>query len=82
MCYDRVDRPVRRQKLRMFKAFLMSLLLVVIFMFADFTDLFAILSHKVTQYIACGLLLTVCITAVIVLKPNADKGTEDEKDNK
>lgn len=66
----------------MFKAFLMSLLFVGIFALADFTDLFAILSHKITQYIACGLLLTVCITAVIVLKPNADEGTEDEKDNK
>ena len=66
----------------MIRAFLTSFLLMGLFVLAYVTDVFAILSHRITLYLASGLLITVLTITVIVLKAYAEEGTGDEKDNK
>ena len=66
----------------MIKAFLTSLLLLILFAFAHFTDVFAMLSHRVTLYIASGILITVFAITTIVLKAYADEEARNEEDNK
>ena len=66
----------------MIRSFLTSLLLVGLFALAYVTDVFAVLSHRITLYIAIGLLVTVLTITVIVLKMYAEEEAKNEKDNK
>ena len=66
----------------MFRMTLMTLFLIVLFFFAGVTDILAIISHRITGYVAFVLLMGVLITAFFVLRKQADKGIKNEEDDK
>ena len=66
----------------MIKTFLSSLLFLVLFLIASITDILAIIAHKVTFYVALGLLVVVLITTIIVIKTHNNKGLKNEEDDK
>jgi predicted tellurium resistance membrane protein TerC len=66
----------------MIKNFLICLLLVGVLIIADITDVFAILSHSITLYIAIGVVVILLTITAIVLRAYVDEETQNEEDNK
>lgn len=66
----------------MMKTMLLSLLFVIIFLVASISNIFAIIAHKVTFYVALVLLVVVFVVAIIVIRNHVDKGTKNEEDDK
>ena len=66
----------------MIKALLITLLLAVLFFLAGVSNIFAIMAHKASLYVAFILLVVVLITARVVLKAHGDKEIKDEEDDK
>lgn len=80
MCYDKIDalQGAKRQMLRMFS---MTLFFVILFFLASATNIFAIISHRITYYVAFVVLVSVLMAAFWVLRERADKGTKNEEDD-
>ena len=66
----------------MFKAFLISFLLIALFFLAGISNIFAIIAHKATYYIAMMLVLVALMAAFVVRRKYADKGIKDEEGDK
>ena len=66
----------------MIKTFLLSFLLLGLCVLAGVSDVFAIITHKATFYVALGLLVIVLIAAVVVLQKYGSKRMQNEEDDK
>lgn len=66
----------------MFRMFLITLLLIILFFLMGVSNVLAIVSHRITYYVAFILLVSVLTTAFVVLRKRTDKGTKNEEDDK
>ena len=66
----------------MIKTFLLSFLLLGLCVLAGDSNVFAIITHKATFYVALGVLVVVLIAAVVVLRKYGSKRMKDEEDGK
>lgn len=66
----------------MFRMFLITLLLIILFFLMGVSNVLAIVSHRITYYVAFVLLAGVLTTAFVVLRKRTDKGTKNEEDDK
>ena len=66
----------------MLRMFSITLLFVIVCFLASVTNILAIISHKITYYVAIVLLAVVLATAFWVLRKRTDKGIKNEEDDK
>ena len=66
----------------MIKAHLAIFLLVLIFFLASVSNVLAIMSHRITYYVALVLLVVVLTITYVVLRKHTNKRIKNEEDDK
>ena len=66
----------------MIKTFLLSFLLLGLCVFAGDLNIFAVITHKATFYVALVLLIMVFVAAVVVSRKYGSKRMENEEGDK